>query len=531
MLRAGLLIVTAVALGLLAKQASASDSALGLAFGDLVVGWLFLGAGALVWHLRPANRTGLLMIATGVCWFLADPVPAVLFLHRGPLVHLLVAYPSGRIASRFGRVVVGSAYIVAGIAPLAQLAVVSALFGMVLAAVGLATALRMTGTMRRAKAASNAAAAVIGAIILAGSAARLIGSPIDVPALIAYDVVLAVTAVALAADIVWGRWSAGLVGRFVVDLGDVSWAGTARDRLARAVGDPSLTIGYAVDGDDLFVDEAGKPVSLPTQSLGLVVTPMTVAGRQTGVIIHDPAVLDDPRLVERVAAATELARSNSALQAEIRARVAEVDASRVRLIHAADAQRRRIEAAIQSGAAKRLQRAGQLIEEAASRPVAGDEIAALSQELDAARNELVDFARGVHPAGLVDAGLAAMVSDLAQRSPVPVSTDVAVIRADPMIESTLYFVCSEALANAAKHASATAVHVELRDRDGTVTLVVHDDGAGGADVREGGGLSGLADRVEALGGHLIIDSPPGAGTRVTALMPRRAAAPVPEATQ
>ena len=144
--------------------------------------------------------------------------------------------------------------------------------------------------------------------MIVGNLARLADSPPGLGFLFAYDAVLAVAALGLATDLLAGRWSEGIVTRVVVDLGDAAQAGTVRDRLARALGDPTLILGYGVDGrTGSFVDEAGRPVPTPTSEPGRVVTPMIVSGRETGFIAHDAAVLDDPRLVATISAATELA--------------------------------------------------------------------------------------------------------------------------------------------------------------------------------------------------------------------------------
>jgi signal transduction histidine kinase len=140
----------------------------------------------------------------------------------------------------------------------------------------------------------------------------------------------------------------------------------------------------------------------------------------------------------------------------------------------------------------------------------------------AARDRLRDFAGGVYPATLRSEGLAPAIGDLARRSLVPVTLRAAAsTRYDPAIESTLYFVCSEALANVAKHARASHIWVELDENDAGARLRIDDDGVGGADVAGGSGLRGLADRVEALGGSLAVETRPGGGSSVTAALPRR----------
>ena len=209
------------------------------------------------------------------------------------------------------------------------------------------------------------------------------------------------------------------------------------------------------------------------------------------------------------------------MQAQVRARVAEVDASRERLVHAADSQRRRLERLLQAGAARRLGRVAELLTpiEATGDP-ARSSLASLRDDLARAQAELADFARGVHPATLTTAGLAAALADLVQRTPLRVELAVDVRRADALTESTLYFVCSEGLANAAKHAKAKRIAIDLRETGGTLRLTISDDGSGGARLASGGGLRGLADRVEALGGRFAVESAPGSGSRILVELPR-----------
>lgn len=139
-------------------------------------------------------------------------------------------------------------------------------------------------------------------------------------------------------------------------------------------------------------------------------------------------------------------------------------------------------------------------------------------EVGAAIDELRELARGLGPAAL-DRGLAAALTDLGARAPLPVHVDAAVERLPGDVEAAAYFLASEAVTNVVKHANATAVSLSAGRENGCLRIVVADDGVGGAGLRPGSGLAGLADRVDALGGRLEIDSAPGAGTRVTAELP------------
>ena len=197
-------------------------------------------------------------------------------------------------------------------------------------------------------------------------------------------------------------------------------------------------------------------------------------------------------------------------------------------MHAADAQGRQIESALEHGVDARLTHVAELLTSAATVRPEDAQLVAVLGELAAARHRLRDFSRGVYPATLKSSGLVAAIEDLAAHSPVPVElARVSAIRYEPAVESTLYFVCSEVLANVAKHARARRVTIELDAGATGPVLRIVDNGIGGANIAAGSGLRGLADRVEALGGSLVIDDRPGRGTSVTASVPRSRATPHP----
>jgi signal transduction histidine kinase len=325
--------------------------------------------------------------------------------------------------------------------------------------------------------------------------------------------VLVLVAVGLFGDLLWGRWTQAAITGLVVDLGEPEQAGTLQAKLARAVGDPSLLVAYRLPDTDGYVDEAGRPVALPAAEASRTVTYLHQGGRQIGALVHDAAVLDDPDLVSAVAAAAGVAVANARLQAEVRARVSEVEASRRRIVEASVAERRRLERELREGAERRLAHVTQLL---AGRGVAA---ADLHRELQEVRAALTEFARGVHPRTLTEAGLPAALAELSARCPVPVQVSVPQQRLEPAVEAAVYFVCSEALANVAKYAQASQASVWVQRRAGLVAVEVRDDGVGGADPAGGSGLRGLTDRVEALQGRLWVDSPPGGGTRLLAEIP------------
>jgi signal transduction histidine kinase len=204
---------------------------------------------------------------------------------------------------------------------------------------------------------------------------------------------------------------------------------------------------------------------------------------------------------------------------------ADLDKSRVRILAAADESRRRIERDLHDGAQQRLATLAVQLRAAAGNLTTGpddlrDVLEQAANEVTAALNEVRDIARGIHPAVLSQGGLAPALQALARRSAVPVRLAVSTIgRPAEHIEVTAYYIVSELLTNAAKHARASVVQVTVEQRDKTLHLSVGDDGVGGADPARGSGLIGLRDRVEAIGGTAVIQSPAGAGTTVLVSLP------------
>jgi signal transduction histidine kinase len=211
-------------------------------------------------------------------------------------------------------------------------------------------------------------------------------------------------------------------------------------------------------------------------------------------------------------------------QAQLRARVAALQASRDRAVDSAEDERRRIERDLHDGAQQRLvalaMDLGMAKEKLRTDPQAATELVGEAhEEAKRALAELRNLARGIHPAVLADRGLDAAISALAARSPVPVGVEVVTERLPGAVESTAYFVVAEALTNAAKHARAGEITVRIARRDDLLVVEVTDDGDGGADPEHGSGLRGLADRVAAIDGRLTVTSPAGGPTVVRAELP------------
>jgi len=204
---------------------------------------------------------------------------------------------------------------------------------------------------------------------------------------------------------------------------------------------------------------------------------------------------------------------------------AELQASRVRIVEAADQARRRLERDLHDGAQQRFVSACMLLglirrETNDHDPRLTDLLGRLADELEAGLSELRELAHGIHPAVLSDRGLRAAVDTLAARAPVPVRVDGDLQeRPAPAVESALYFAVAEALTNVAKYASAGQASITIGGTHDQAEVEVRDDGVGGADPASGSGLRGLVDRLGALGGHLHVESPPGAGTTLRAIVP------------
>jgi PAS domain S-box-containing protein len=251
-----------------------------------------------------------------------------------------------------------------------------------------------------------------------------------------------------------------------------------------------------------------------------VAAPVFLDGRLWGamIVLSVDATPFPPGAEQRIADFAELA-AQALANAQAREELA---ASRARLVQAADAERRRLERNLHDGAQQRLVSLALMLRMAERRHPADTDLARAGAELSQALQELRELARGIHPAVLSERGLEPAVRALADRAPLPVelSVDVEGRLPDP-VEAAAYYVVAEALTNVAKYAHASEVSVGVARTNGHARIEVRDDGVGGAEPRDGSGLRGLADRVEALGGELEVNSPVGAGTTLRATIPVR----------
>jgi signal transduction histidine kinase len=532
--RLGLGGLAGVTVGLAAEWVGASRSEPGQWILDLAAGWTFIGCGLIAAWKRSESRIGWLMVATGFTWFLGNfsevDVPAIawvaahaVYLHRGPLVHLLLSYPSGRTTSRATKGAIAVGYAVAIVTPLWRNEATTILLAGLLVIVSTYNYVRSVGWLRRARRIALTAAVGLSLVLAATAAARLLLPPGDAigSSLLVYELTLCLIAGGLLAGLLAAPWRGTSVADLVVEVGEAR-SGTIRGELSQALGDPSLEIGYWLPNLGSYVDAEDRTVALPEPGSGRSMTVLEYQGQPVAALLHDPAVLDDPGLVHGVASAAQLAAANARLRAEVQAQVEELAASRRRLLEAADEQRRLLERRLHDGAAARLRELAVILgrgERSATGQRTRAQIARAEDQLSHTLEDLNRLATGLHPRALAEQGLRDALVELARDIPLPVDLEVTSVQLPPRIAAAVYFICAEALTNAAKHAAASHVTVRVRSIDRQLNVEVADDGIGGADLNRGSGLNGLADRIAILGGKFHIESDVGRGTRLAAEIP------------
>ena len=292
--------------------------------------------------------------------------------------------------------------------------------------------------------------------------------------------------------------------------------------LPEALQDPLAEIFFWMPGSSRYADLTGEGFAeLPIDDR--IRRQIRRDDARTAVLLHDPALLERRDLLNGVLAAAALSIEMARLRVEVRLQLAEVQASRARIVEAGYEERRRLERDLHDGAQQRLVSLGvqlrrlqlTLPREARVLSPALDQVVG---EVGAAITDLRQIAAGVRPARL-DEGLGAALRDLARTSPIPVAVEAPAERVAASVEAAAYFVACEALTNAVKHGAASKVDVRAVRDNGTLLVTIADDGIGGAAVRRGSGLAGLKDRVAAHGGTFALVSPHGGGTRVEVVIP------------
>jgi signal transduction histidine kinase len=527
----------------------------------VLIGLAFAGSGLHAWGRRPENRLGLLMTVVGcsyLVWQILVRADSSLLFTAGIwlsdawvvlFVLFLLTFPGGRLTTKFDFVIVGlfatvafplellwllffdpgepgnallvwSNADVAGYVDWVQRTVI----------VTASAVLAVTLSRRWILASPPLRRALVP--VLAGSAAILLGAVLvvlgkfelefEAATWVVQGALIAVPLVVLT-GILRSRLAWSSVGDLFVELRTDPGPAELRDALAHALRDPSLALAYWVPQFRSWADLNGRAMELPGNGSGRETKVIDRAGAHVAALVHDPALLDEPELLDAVTAAAGIALENARLQAELRARLEELRGSRARIVDAGQTERKRLERNLHDGAQQRLIALSLelgLLEDLQADPETRRRLDVARREIAISLEELRDVARGLHPAVVSGHGLEVALEQLAAGAAVPVRLDVAVgSRLPEHVEVAAFYLVSESLANIGKHAKATSATVEVARNDGQVVVEVVDDGIGGADTEIGSGLRGLADRVEALEGRLRIWSPKGGGTRLRAEIP------------
>lgn len=563
-LRRALWLIGAGALTLgVAQAALTEDGFLSSSIALTVMFWLYTGVGLLVWWGRPSNAMGFLIVLGGAALALANfetATSSVLVVVGAAFatsvlavtVHLLLAFPTGRLRAPAARVVTAAGYVVSlglqiplyvygndrvgpvtpdslHIAAVAQevqswsgLAVMAATVVIMIARVRLASP-----PVRKVIAPLYGYGAF--AVIFVPLGARLlrgVGAGSDVISIVQLTL-LAGIPVVIAVSLFTGRFAR--TGE-LTELGSWLNANSAgrpaelADALARTLGDPSLRILFRDAGDDRYLDADGATVEAPAPESGRALSEIRIDRRHVGALEYDAELVDDPQMVRKAGDIVALAVDRERLTAELRAAELELRRSRARVVDATDRERRRIATDLHDGIQARL-----VLLAVDAQRLAGtlqgstrEQAITLRKEIDRTAADLRALVRGVMPSALIERGLVAAVEDLTDRLPMPVVLDVDVPdgSVEGPIESVAYFVVAEAVSNAVKHSGARRATVRLRRGEDALLVEISDDGAGDATLTgTGSGLRSLADRVDAVGGIFRIDSAPGTGTRLRVELP------------
>jgi signal transduction histidine kinase len=529
----------------------------------LLFNWItvpYLISGTIAWWRRPASRLGPLMIATGFVmaltalqWstvpvlfsigHLLDLLPAAMFLH------VFLAYPTGRVAGRLRQVVVVCGYATAVILQLAKIMLginPDSLFTITTKPV-------LAGRIEQVQLVTMSVLLLIGAVLLlvrrpSPSLARRrpvallvdsFGLALIMLALLFVAglrgwpqvetvrhvtfAVLGLAPVVFLLGLLDARLARTDVGALLMEL-RAHPGGDLREPLARALHDPSLTLAFWLPKYGSWADSDGHAVTLPGGADGRATRVIYRDDEPVVALEFDRSLEDEHELLDAVAAAAGIALENSRLQADLRARLRDLQGSRARVIDAGQQERKRLERNLHDGAQQRLVALALELGLIAGRP-AGDadtkaRLLQAKQQVTASLDELRDVARGIHPAVLTGHGLAVALESLTAQAAVPVVLEVMDGgRLPEHVEVAAYYVVNESLANIGKHAGATVASVRVMRSDDLLVVEIVDDGVGGADTERGSGLRGLADRVEAIGGRLRIWSPVDGGTRLEAEIP------------
>ena len=537
----------------------------------------FIGAGVVATLRRRDNPTGWLMVAVGFLWLVSDlgwiaaPLTFTLWqtyakAYQAALGHLALAFPTGHLQNRRSRIVIASAYVWTIVTnPLQQAFVDQRLHGceqcprnlmlirddphvhevldhvttigslvliLAIAALVVVQWRQATLTSRRVMAPVLWAVGPALVYLVAREVADNTSmSDVDGLGRFIYDF-LPLTLVVLPVGFLIGlsrsRLSAADLRALLPELTADVRAGHARDALARTLHDPGLELRYWSPSAGTYVDANGRPCASEPPP-GRRVRELLGDDGPVAALVVDEAALQTPELLDAVCDVARLALENERLHAEVRSQLVQLQSTTARIVEAGHDARRQLERDLHDGAQQRLLALSMALGQARHRlgedtdPVLRESLDRAGRDLQQAIGELRDLARGIHPMLLTQEGLASALRALAERAPIPTRICAPDIRFDESIESTAYFIASEAITNATRHSAATEVVVEVTTTDTApheLVVRVCDDGAGGASVNgSGSGLQGMRDRAVAAGGRLVVESPPSGGTTITAWLP------------
>ncbi|PPF75145.1 ATPase [Pseudoclavibacter sp. Z016] len=556
-LRPALLLIAVLALALGGVQLAVGVDApvpfwVPLAFTAVFFVWT--AAGVIAWWQRPLSMVGGLLLVGAIAMFLGGvgnlglPVLVELSTIFATLilavtVHLLHAFPSGRLQGRVSIATVAVGY---GVTLLLQIPLyvlppdtlphlvgvwVQAFVG--LGVMGVTAAL----LIRRLRSADPKNLRVLLPLYLYGILAvlsiplsanvlRLLGAPGEVIGSIQL-VVIAGIPIAFLLGVLIGGYAQTVEAEVLSAW--LSLAGSARTvvgaALARSLGDDSLRVAYWAENRQVFVDEAGLDVEVRAQSTPRHWQEVHVESRLVGAISYDERMIADPETVRRAGRVLAIALDRERLTAALLASNEALQQSRLRIVETADRERNRIARDLHDGLQVQLVllalEAQQIANSGDAHPSTVTEATALRHRIDTAAADLRRLVHAVLPSALVERGLTAAAEDLVDRLEIPASlvSDADDSTLAPATSQSAYLIMAEALTNAVKHSDARTVNVRITQRGALLSVTVKDDGRGGARVEDGTGLKGLVDRIDTLGGSFELVSPLGSGTEVRVELP------------
>lgn len=520
-----------------------------------VVFWVWAAAGLLAWWRRPDNAMGALIFGGGLALYLAglgntgvaELVTVSAVFGTAPLavtVHLLHAFPSGRVRGRLSMVTVVLGYVTSVALQLVRVLLSTgapeafAIATMTQQALGIAvmvmTSIVLVQRLLRADRRHRrvllplfgyGTIAVL-LLALAGPLARAFGLDASVGGSIQLVISAGIPIAFLLGVLLGGFTRTGELEPLSAWLGSTGATGAAVARaLASTLGDESLRVVYWSEREATYVDEVGLPVDSELGDPDRGWSEIRVDDRLVGAISYDARMIADPAPVQRAGDVLAIAVDRERLTAQLMASNEALTQSRVRLIEAADRERTRIAQDLHDGIQVQLVLLALAAQTIANSPDAsprtGEASAELRRGIDEAAADLRRLVHNVLPSSLTERGLTAATEDLVDRLSIPATLDAEID--DTTISATTthtaYFIVSEGLTNAVKHSGATSVRVRLRAEADRLMIDIRDNGIGGVSMSQGSGLRGLIDRVDVLGGKFAIDSPRDHGTRLMVELP------------